>query len=48
MVFLNDPAQQATVDASATQLTEAMVQFLQDIRTEADQITASLKNTGSA
>jgi hypothetical protein len=44
MVFLNDPTQQATVGATASQLTDAIVQFLLDIRTEADQITAQIIN----
>lgn len=42
MVFLNNPAQQANVVASASPLTNAAVQFLSDIRSDASQITTLL------
>jgi hypothetical protein len=45
MAFLNDPTQQVTVNAKAEQIMEAVVQFLQDIRTEANQITTSIQNS---
>lgn len=48
MVFLNDPARQETLSASADQVSNAVVEFLHDIRVDADQITARVKTALNA